>query len=208
MPLRLQSPRGDACKLPGVGRLQTILVEEILAPEHRQQDVVVGDRVPAALDDRDRDHGGNPASPLVGEPFRDVGDVEQVLVVEPGEDGAVVVDHVVPAARGELRGEPCGKLQVRNAVHAHPDTVLVSPLLHELVVPDVVRGDEVTPEEDAQARAPDLGRRLAGLEHGGQGCASDPEAGLLQKRAAADVGRSRGLGEIVHAWITSFVSGR
>src|SRR2546430_13589203 len=61
---------------------------------------------------------------------------------------------------------------------------LVSPLLGKLVEPDVVGGDEMAPLEDPKARPPDLGRRLAGRQHGGDRGASDPEASLPQERAA------------------------
>src|SRR5207247_629303 len=39
MALGLERPRRDSSQLPGVGRLEARLVEQVLAPEHREEDV-------------------------------------------------------------------------------------------------------------------------------------------------------------------------
>ena len=143
------------------GGFSPFAVEQVLPPEHREQDVVHRDAVDAALDLDGRFRRGDPAPVLLAELIVDVRHVDQRLVVEPGEDGRVVEDEVVPGARGELGGHPRRDLQVRDMVHAHLDAVLLAPLGGELVEPDVVGRDEVAPRENAQ-RGPLELRRAPG----------------------------------------------
>ena len=163
MALGLQGPRGDARLLPGVGRGEPLLLEEVPAPQHRRHDVEVRHRVPAAVHDRDRQGRRDPAAELLADALGDVAEVHQVLVVERRQDRAHEVDQVVPGAGRELRREPRGQLEMRDAIDPHLDAGLLAPLLDELVEPGVVGGDEVTPLQDPQAGALDLGRRLPGL---------------------------------------------
>jgi len=117
----------------------------------------------------------------------DVADVGEALVVEPGQDRRAVHDDVVAGARRELGGHPGGQLEVRDVVDADFDPVLVAPLLGELVVEPGVRGrDEVAPLKDAQGRALDLGRRLAGIEHGQERASGHSGAGDREEFPAVE----------------------
>ena len=199
--LRLERSRRDPRQLPGVGRLQPVRLEQVLPPEHREQDVVHRDAVDAALDLDGRLRRRDPAAVLLAELVVDVRHVDQRLVVEPGEDGRVVEDDVVPGARGELGGHPRRDLQVRDVVHAHLDAVLLAPLGGELVEPDVVGRDEVAPREDAQRGPLELRRGLARIQHGQERGSRHACPGDLQEATAVDrtVVRLDGL-KITHRW--------
>src|SRR5262249_1747324 len=56
----------------------------------------------------------------------------------------------------------------------------------ELVVPRVVRGDEVAPLQNTQRRPLDLRRRLAGLQHGQERTAGHARSCDLEEAAAVD----------------------
>ena len=184
MSLGLQGPRRDSCRLPGVRRLQTFLVEQVLAVQHRRADVEVRHRVPLALGERDGGRRRDPAAPFLADPVGDVTDLDQVLVVETREDRADEVDQVVPGARGEFRGDPGRQLEVRNPVDPHLDAVRIAPLLHEVVEPRVVRGNEVAPLKNAERRALELSGRLSRVQHRQERCAGDAGSGRFEELTA------------------------
>jgi len=66
----------------------------------------------------------------------------------------------VASAGGELGRHAGGDVEMRNVVDPYLNAVLVAPLLGELVVPGVVRGDEMAPLEDAKRRPFYLRRSL------------------------------------------------
>src|SRR5439155_19325555 len=179
--LRLERSPGHPRELPCGRRLEAVLIEKILAPEHRRQDVEVRHRVPAAFDARDRLGRGKPAAPLLADLVDDVRQIDEILVIETGEDGAHEVDDVVTRSGRVLRGDAGGQLEMRNAVDPDLDAVLGSPLLDDLVEPYVVRRHEVTPLKDTQDSAPGLGGSPAGGEHDAE--PGRPGDGGLQESA-------------------------
>src|SRR5439155_22399433 len=162
----------------------TFLVEQVLAVQHRRADVEVRHRVPLALGERDGGRGRDPAAPFLADPVGDVTDLDQVLVVETREDRADEVDQVVPGARGEFRGDPGRQLEVRHPVDPYLDAVRIAPLLHEVVEPRVVRGNEVAPLKNAERRALELSGRLSRVQHRQERCAGDAGSGRFEELTA------------------------
>src|SRR5262249_10252362 len=95
-----------------------------------------------------------------------------------------------PGSRRELGGHPRGNLQVGDVVDSNLHPVLVAPLLGELVIPDVVGGNEVTPLEDSQGRPLDLGGRLPRVEHRHQASPCDPGPSDMEEAPTAGGGRT------------------
>src|SRR5262249_25417832 len=143
-----------------------------------------------ALDARDRVGGREPAAPFLTDLVDDVAQVDEVLVVEPGQDGAHEVDEVVAGAGRELRRNAGGQLEMRNSVDPNLDAVLGPPFLHDFVEPHVVGRDEVAPLQDAQGGALGLGGGPAGGQHGAEpGRAGD--GGGQESATLVRVGRNR-----------------
>src|SRR2546422_10374812 len=94
-----------------VGSLEVVGLEEILPPEHRQQDVEHRYAVGATFHLHQWAGGRDPAAVLLAGGVVDVADVGQALVVEPGEDRRAVHHDVVARPRPELGGHPGRQLE-------------------------------------------------------------------------------------------------
>src|SRR4029450_6360902 len=73
--LRLERPGRYPRRLPRVGRLEPRLVEEILSPDHGQQDVVDGNTVDPPLDLHRGARGGDPTAVLLADLVVNVGEI-------------------------------------------------------------------------------------------------------------------------------------
>src|SRR2546428_41781 len=184
--LGLEGRRGPRSQFPGVGIFQVVGVEQVLPVEHRRQDVEDRKAVPAALHLDERLRRGNPAAVLLRRRIGDVGKVQQILVVEPGQDRRAVVDDVVAGTGRELGRHARGNVEMGNVVDPYLDAVFLAPFLGELVVPGVVRRDEVAPLQDSQGRSLDLRWGLSGIEHRQQRATRDPGAGGREEFSAVE----------------------
>src|SRR5437870_4771262 len=87
----------------------------------------------SALSDRNPSRRRDPAAELLPDPVGDVGHIDEIAMVEGGQDGADEIDEVVTRPGGQLGGEARRQVQVGDAVDADLHPVLLAPLLHEAV---------------------------------------------------------------------------
>ena len=166
--------------LPGIRHLEAGLLEEVLPVSGQEHAVVLRDRAPDAVDVGAFVARGKHLAVLPLELGDEVGHVDELGLVEPGEMHPHL-DEVVAGLRLHLGGVLGRLLGMRDVVDADPDASILGEPLADLRELFVGSRREVVPAEIRDLPLLTSGGRDSAGENGG-----DTAAGGRQERASAE----------------------